>query len=550
MPDTTVAHASPIVSREQLRQALRRGGIVGAVLVFIALIGALNAFTTEPIVRGILSLTQAVLAFGGLGAGYFAQRTVVPEQRRRATLAATGAVAGAAGMVLLSLLTLLVNAVNMREVLVNATPDLVAVLTFGLPLAAGVVVLPVAGAVLGAAGGLWTLVPRLWQRTLLYAIAAVLIVGVLREYGLSALEAVLLALVVGGAVRGGVWVRPLATERYRRAQRQRGDLVRWLTYGVVALLLLLLPQVLGIYGTSVLDLVGLYVLMGLGLNIVVGYAGLLNLGYVAFFAIGAYTTGLLTSPVSSAHLALNFWLVLPIAAVVTAVAAAALAIPVLRMRGDYLAIVTLGFGEIIRILILSDTFKGVLGGAQGIIEIPSPALISAFTQPSEFYYLIVVACAIAAIVSLRVSESPTGRAWVAMREDEDVAEATGVNLVRHKLLAFALGASFAGVGGAIFASWVHSAFPNSFTLLVSINILSLVIVGGLGSIPGVIIGALVLVGLPEVLRAFADYRMLTFGALLVLMMLARPEGLWPAQHRRRELASDDAAKETATWPSA
>ncbi|MHB0876683.1 MAG: branched-chain amino acid ABC transporter permease, partial [Anaerolineae bacterium] len=162
------------------------------------------------------------------------------------------------------------------------------------------------------------------------------------------------------------------------------------------------------------------------------------------------------------------------------------------------------------------------------------------------YYLILIGCVIAAIASLRISDSPTGRAWVAMREDEDVAEATGINLVRHKLLAFALGASFAGIGGAIFASWVHSVFPNSFTLLVSINILSLVIVGGLGSIPGVVIGALVLVGLPEALRAFADYRLLTFGALLVLMMLARPEGLWPAQHRRRELSSGNEEKEPAT----
>ncbi|MGI6209995.1 MAG: branched-chain amino acid ABC transporter permease, partial [Anaerolineae bacterium] len=222
-----------------------------------------------------------------------------------------------------------------------------------------------------------------------------------------------------------------------------------------------------------------------------------------------------------------------------ATAGAMLGIPVLRMRGDYLAIVTLGFGEIIRILVMSDTLKSVLGGAQGIIEIPGPSIGSfTFLRPQHFYYLILLGCLLVIFVSRRISDSRVGRAWMAIREDEDVAEATGVNLVKYKLLAFALGASFSGIGGAIFASWVHSVFPNSFTLLVSINILSLVIVGGIGSIPGVILGAFVLVGLPEVLREFADFRMLSFGALLVVMMLARPEGLWPAQQRRRELRTE------------
>ncbi|NPV09937.1 MAG: branched-chain amino acid ABC transporter permease [Anaerolineae bacterium] len=315
-------------------------------------------------------------------------------------------------------------------------------------------------------------------------------------------------------------------------------LVSW-TAAIVALLLL--PQVLGTYGTSVLDLVGLYVLMGLGLNIVVGYAGLLDLGYVAFFTIGAYLTGLLTSPSASTNLGLSFWVAWPVAMLGAASAGALLGIPVLRMRGDYLAIVTLGFGEIIRILVMSDTLKSVLGGAQGIIEIPGPSIGGfTFVRPQHFYYLILFGCLVAVMVSRRVSDSRVGRAWMAIREDEDVAEATGINLVKYKLLAFALGASFSGIGGAIFASWVHSVFPNSFTLLVSINILSLVIVGGIGSIPGVILGAFVLVGLPEVLREFADFRMLSFGALLVAMMLARPEGLWPAQQRRRELREEAA----------
>ncbi|MHB0877968.1 MAG: ABC transporter permease subunit, partial [Anaerolineae bacterium] len=390
---TSADQRSPILSREHLRRAIRGGGVIGAVLVFVALIGAFNAFTLEPIVRGLISLTQVVLAFGGLGAGSYAQATMTAEERRPVRLLAAGALAGAVAMLCLSLLALLVNAVNMRAVLVNATPELVTVLTLGLPLGAGVVALPVVGAVLGAIGGLWSLVPRQWRRVALFGIGTVLIFGVLRENGLGLIQALVLGVFVGALSYGATLARPIAAERYRQAQRQRGDLVRWGTYAVAAVVLLLLPQLLGIYGTSVIDLVGLYVLMGLGLNIVVGYAGLLNLGYVAFFAIGAYTTSLLTSPVASAHLGMNFWLALPIAMVVTAVAAAALAVPVLRMRGDYLAIVTLGFGEIIRILVLSDSFKGVLGGAQGIIEVPSPALLGTpFTRPEQFYYLILIGC--------------------------------------------------------------------------------------------------------------------------------------------------------------
>jgi len=536
----TGAAASPALTAARWRQALRCGGICGGALAFVALVGALTAFSSQAVVQGVVSLTQVVLAFGGVGAGAYAQRSALGEERRPVAMALVGAVSGGLMMLLLALLALLVHAVDMRAVLVNATPALVSVLTLGLPLGAGCVTLVIVGLLLGAVGGLWPLVPAQWRRPLLYAAGTVLVLGVLREKGMTPVQALLFGGLVGVVTAAWPLVRPFVSGRYGAVRRQRPTVVRWVIYGVVGVLFLVLPSVLGIYGTSVLDLVGLYVLMGLGLNIVTGYAGLLNLGYAAFFAIGAYTAGLLTSPAASTHLGLSFWVALPIAAVVTAIAAVALAVPVLRMRGDYLAIVTLGFGEIIRILTLSDTLKGFLGGAQGIIEIPSPALFGQpFTRPQQFYYLILVCCALAALVSARLSDSRTGRAWVAMREDEDVAEATGVNLVSFRLQAFAIGASFAGVGGAIFASWVHSVFPNSFVLQVSMNMVSVVIVGGLGSIPGVIVGALALIGLPEVLRVFSDFRMLTFGALLVVMMLARPEGLWPAKERRRELAASD-----------
>ncbi len=303
--------------------------------------------------------------------------------------------------------------------------------------------------------------------------------------------------------------------------------------------LLILPLLLGIRWSDVLDNIGLYVLMGLGLNIVVGFAGLLDLGYVAFFAIGAYTAGFLTSRLAQEFsvrgvIGWSFWAAWPVAILLAALAGILLGIPVLRMRGDYLAIVTLGFGEIIQKLANSDLLKPYIGGAQGILDIPKPVLIGKpLIGSQELYYLIFLSVLLVIYISLRLAPSRIGRAWMAMREDEDVAEAMGIHLVSYKLLAFAVGAAFSGMAGAIFASKLSSIFPNSFSLLISINVLCLIIVGGMGSIPGVVVGALILVGLPEVLQEFAEYRLLFYGALLVFMMLARPEGFWPARRRFR-----------------
>jgi branched-chain amino acid transport system permease protein len=304
------------------------------------------------------------------------------------------------------------------------------------------------------------------------------------------------------------------------------------------LLVLGLPLLLDSYLAEVVDQVGLYVLMGLGLNIVVGFAGLLDLGYVAFFAIGAYTMGVLTSEGALGVGGLSFWAALPICVGAAVLAGVLLGIPVLGMRGDYLAIVTMGFGEIIRILALSDFLKPLIGGAQGILQIPKPhvALVDfTFVEPGQFYYLIVLGCLLAIFVSWRLRDARLGRQWMAMREDEDVAEAVGIPLIKTKLLAFGIGAAFAGLSGAIFASRIGSIFPHSFAMLVSINVLCLILVGGLASLPGVVVGAFALVGLPELLREFAQYRLLLYGALLIIMMLVRPEGLWPSEVRKREL---------------
>jgi branched-chain amino acid transport system permease protein len=280
--------------------------------------------------------------------------------------------------------------------------------------------------------------------------------------------------------------------------------------------------------------VGIYAMLGLGLNIVVGLAGLLDLGYVAFFAIGAYTVGLLTAP-EPHGIQISFWLAMPIAVVVAGMSGVLLGIPVLRMRGDYLAIVTLGFGEIIRILAKSDALTSFSGGPRGVRDIGGPVWFGKdLNTEFFFFYLILAGIALAAFVTYRLQHSRVGRAWMAMREDEDVAEAMGVYTLRYKLLAFAIGAAFAGLGGAMYASRNQFVGPEDFTLMVSINVLCLVIIGGMGSIPGVILGAAVLKGGPELLRTLDEYRFLMFGALLVIMMIVRPEGIWPPQRKRME----------------
>jgi branched-chain amino acid transport system permease protein len=345
----------------------------------------------------------------------------------------------------------------------------------------------------------------------------------------------------GNRVQGGLTALP--------PQSQRA--LRWTSIVLIVLLLLLLPVFLGLYITDVLDFVGLYLLMGLGLNIVVGFAGLLDLGYVAFYAIGAYTVGILTSPEHATGIIHNWWLALPFAVGAALLMGIILGIPVLKMRGDYLAIVTLGFGEIIRILAISDFLKPWEGGAQGIQGIPLPDIgpikfaqmplqlpllgTVQFTPSQEFYYLFLGGCLLVIFIATRVKTSRIGRAWMAVREDEDVAQAMGINLVTTKLSAFAMGASFGGLSGAIFASKLQSVYPTSFSFLVSIYVLSLIIIGGMGSIPGVVVGALALYGLPELLREVGDYRYLIFGMALVVMMLVRPEGLIPEARRRLEL---------------
>jgi branched-chain amino acid transport system permease protein len=355
-----------------------------------------------------------------------------------------------------------------------------------------------------------------------------------------------------------------------RSRMSPGQLTvqRRISGGLLVLLLLILPSILGVYLTEIMNNVGLYILMGLGLNIAIGLAGLLDLGYVTNFAVGAYVMALLTS--SSEYGLENpvpFWVAVPICIVAAMITGFVLALPVLRMRGDYLAIATLGFGEIIARLARSDALKPVIGGAQGILQIPKAQIggalgqgmatiltpinnflerfslgvlgakdgVVVFGTPPQLFYLLILACLLMLVISRRLNNSRTGRRWMAMREDEDVANAVGINTTNAKVIAFTLSAASGGLAGAIFAAKLGSIFPNSFQLLISVNVLSLIIVGGLGSIPGVIVGAFALIGVPELLREFAEFRLLLYGIALIVMMLVRPEGLWPSDVRRREL---------------
>jgi branched-chain amino acid transport system permease protein len=313
---------------------------------------------------------------------------------------------------------------------------------------------------------------------------------------------------------------------------------RYILYGLLILVVILTPLSVNKFWNYTIGTIGIYVLLGLGLNIVVGLAGLLDLGYVAFFAIGAYSVALLTAP-KPHDLMWSFWLAMLIGVALAASAGILLGIPVLRMRGDYLAIVTLGFGEIIRVLSKSDLLTPFSGGPKGVSGVGMPTLFGKPFTDVHFVYLIILAVLLVIFVTRRLQNSRVGRAWEAMREDEIVARAMGINTLTHKLLAFAIGAAFAGLGGAIFASRNQFTGPEDHNLMVSINVLALVIVGGMGSIPGVIAGAFVLKGLPEILRELENYRVMVFGALLVVMMLIRPEGIIPSSRRKLEVGREE-----------
>jgi branched-chain amino acid transport system permease protein len=279
------------------------------------------------------------------------------------------------------------------------------------------------------------------------------------------------------------------------------------------------------YVMGVIARICLYSVLALGLNIVVGFAGLLDLGYVAFFGIGSYVYALLASPQFGVHL--PFLLALPIVVLVSAMFGVLIGGPTLRLRGDYLAIVTLGFGEITYILLINlDRPLNITGGPSGIISIDPPSFMGyALHNNGQYYWLFVTLMGAVLLASKRLRDSRIGWAWQAIREDELAAQAMGVSTVRAKLQAFAMGAAIAGIGGSLLASWQRSVFPDNFLFTESVNILAMVILGGVGNLAGVILGATVIVAMPEVFRDFALYRLFAFGIVLMVLMIFRPNGL-------------------------
>ena len=353
----------------------------------------------------------------------------------------------------------------------------------------------------------------------------------------------------------------------------QNKLAKWV---IGAIALLVLPLILQYFGNAwvrIADLALLYVMLALGLNIVVGYAGLLDLGYVAFYAVGAYLFALMASP----HLADTFagfavmfpnglhtsmWLVIPLALVLAAFVGVMLGVPVLKLRGDYLAIVTLGFGEIIRIFINNlDHPINITNGPKGLGQIDSVRIFGFnFGKSTEifgyqissvtlYYYLFLALVLVTVLVCYRLQDSRIGRAWMAIREDEIAAKAMGINTRNMKLLAFGMGASFGGVSGVMFATFQGFVSPESFSLMESVMIVAMVVLGGIGHIPGVILGAVLLSALPEVLRYVAGplqsmtdgrldaaiLRQLLIGLAMIVIMLVRPRGLWPAPDHGKSL---------------
>jgi branched-chain amino acid transport system permease protein len=669
--------APGLAAETDWRKAVKYGLVAGAALLIVVGIGMFEGFDARKVIDPFISSGYAVLVWVPIVFAYKATQRQVLEGMEAppvgvANLVA-GAVAGAVSGAVLGAFVILASVADLRETFIHISPTVIELLSHGGSAGSGALVMVFGGAVLGAVGGgihLLGSLPRMVLGSVVATIIAFnfleLVVGdILRSAGLrtvdrflyepsrglSVVGAVILCAIVvalrlalrGSGARVAVRYRAMPDERRTRAAFV-GALV---ALGVSAFL----PSIFGTFFNDVLANAGLFVLLALGLNIVIGYAGLLDLGYVAFFAVGSYTTAVLTSP-RSPKLApgMAFFEALPWVLLMALIAGLVIGTPVIRMRGDYLAIVTLGFGEIARIIFQSGWLKGIFGGAQGILQISPleaglptsginvhfgyvlaaaglvaaivgllrwrdirsfgdesnsvtneardeevmdrarwlPRLVTSVLgfflfhrslsrstrsvllmavgvvavgaglafpamatwaivgiDPPAMFRIILVFVAIGAFASWRLRDSRVGRAWMAVREDEQIAQSMGINIVTTKLLAFVMGAMLASFGGALFAVKIGTIFPTSFEIVQSIIILVVVIVGGMGSIRGVALGAVVLIGVlggptqPGLLREFGEYKLLIYGVILVWMMLNRPEGLWPEARRAQELHQEE-----------
>ena len=559
------------------RRVIRIGALGAAGQVFISLSGMPVRLNVREIIVPILSLGYVAVLAVPLVVGVLLGRRPKhsefmekPPGRTDLLLGATvgGLMAGGG----LSVLALLLANFDLRDPLINWSPQLLEFLSFERDTGFGFAIWLVIGFVLGVAGGALRLAPPRTQKVILTmgltvlgaAILESLVVDLVEGVGLEPLVewmyaprggltlvgAAVLAVVSGLISLVGQGRVKTAKARIQALEGPRRTRVNLTLIAGVGLVLVVVPLLVGKLTNELLANIGLFVLLALGLNIVVGLAGILDLGYVAFFAVGSYSTAVLTAATSPRIAPELPWFVALIVVIFIAIMVGLfIGAPVIRMRGDYLAIVTLGFGEIIRLLFLSDWLSGWFGGSQGITAIDGVDLFGLLTidgtNPRRVFYLVLFFCALAIYISWRLERSRLGRAWMAVREDEPVAEAMGINTVNIKLMAFVVGAVLGSFGGAIFVAKVGSVFPTSFLILVSIIILVVVIFGGMGNIFGVIAGSVVLIGVlggpkqPGLLVEFSEFKLLIYGALLVWMMLARPEGLVPSARRARELHQEE-----------
>ena len=556
------------------KRIFKWGSICAAALLFVSLVGMPIKLDPKSIISPLLSLGYVSLLWLPLIFGYVASSRLVLEgvETTKPGLPdlLTGVLTGAIGGAGLTLLMLGIENFDIRDPLINWSPQLLEVLAFGARDLNSAVWIGIGGA-LGLVGAGLHLIPENLRRGVSYGFFTVLALAIFepalddmsegfrlewlvelifeKRGGLKLWPAIILALLIGliSVVTKGKAKNAVA--QYREQEKSQKKKTSVVLFGIVAALGIVLPIFMGTYVNSLLANVGIFLLLALGLNIVVGLAGILDLGYVAFFAVGAYTTAVLTSELSPFFAPGMTWVLsLVFVIILAALTGLFIGAPVIRMRGDYLAIVTLGFGEIIRLLFLSDFLKPYFGGAQGILGVPGIDLGVVYisgTDTRGIFYLVLFFCAIAVYVSWRLQASRLGRSWMAIREDEQVAEAMGINTVNSKLMAFVVGAVLASFAGAIMAARVGSVFPNSFMILISIVILVVVIVGGMGSIPGVFVGAFVLIGVlggpkqPGLLQEFGSLKLLVYGMLLVYMMLQKPEGLVPSARRTQELHQEE-----------
>ena len=565
-----------------MRDAVRMGSIAGLVTTFLAAVGLIGNFTELNLIGEEITFAQLMLVLPPLIGGFVATAPEVEAgelvELPPPKAAIAGAVTGAAAGVVFAAFVVFVDTFGVervRGVFLNVSPTLMDYLTGGRPVFVAAAILVVVSAIAGAAGATYRVLPEAIRRPLGSAVWVTLLFGFLQRIvpialdqldierdwlyskltgGLTWVGGIVIAVVAAGASmlkgwKGGAIRSMIVARRERGADGPRFTPLSLLLMLVALAVVLIAPHVLGAVISEVLGTVMVFALLGIGLNVVVGYAGLLDLGYVFFFTLGAYSLALLTGATLNTFIGsskpalvadLNFYMAIPVVVVIAAVAGVLIGAPVLRLRGDYLALVTLGLGEMIVVLVTSPWLEPLVGGPQGMRDITNAAIGDlAFRDPKQFYYLAFAFVLLALFVSWRLANSRVGRAWTALREDEQVADAMGVSTTSYKLLAFAIGGAIGSVGGALFAVKIGSLTPASFTVLVSIQVLGIVILGGIGSLPGVITGSLVLVGLPGLLREFEEYRLLAYGAAVVAVMLLRPEGLVPNVRRSRELHEDE-----------